>query len=250
MKGGFLTGAGYLLKGLRWLPRPRLRGFVIAPLLINTLLFGGLIWWGADEFGLLLDALLAQLPTGLDWLRWLIWPLFAVAALVVSFYTFTLVATLIASPFNGLLAERVEDLANPQAARPPARLLWQEMLLALPAELRKLGYFLLRGLPLLLLFFIPGVNTAAPLLWMAFSAWMLALQFADYPMANHAIPFREQRRLLGRCRRLALGFGGAVLLMAMIPVVNFLVVPAAVIGATLIWVEQIEPCRWSHATTP
>jgi CysZ protein len=37
---------------------------------------------------------------------------------------------------------------------------------------------------------------------------------------------------------LAWGFGGLVMLCTMIPVVNFFVMPAAVAGATLIWVRE------------
>ncbi|MEZ5582291.1 MAG: EI24 domain-containing protein [Candidatus Competibacteraceae bacterium] len=131
----FIKGAGYPLVGLQWLPRPRLRRFVILPLLINTLMFGALIAWSAQEFGVFMDWLLSYLPSWLDWLRWLIWPLFVVAALLVIFYTFTLLANLIASPFNGLLAEQVENLIRPQTERPGSLPLWKEVLLAPLAEL-------------------------------------------------------------------------------------------------------------------
>ena len=39
---------------------------------------------------------------------------------------------------------------------------------------------------------------------------------------------------------LALGFGGAVMVATAIPLVNFLVIPAAVAGATVLWVERLE----------
>lgn len=236
----FLQGAGYAFRGLRRLNHPRLRSFVIIPLLINIGLFSLAIWWGITEFGALIDTLLAPLPDWLDWLRWLLWPVFAITVLVVVFYTFTLLANLIGSPFNGLLAERVEDLARPGRERPQGRPWWKEIAIAPLMELRKLGYFLLWTIPLLVLFFIPGINLAAPLLWVVFSAWMLALQYADYPMGNHGLAFRNQRRLLGKRRLLALGFGAAVLLITLIPLVNFVVMPAAVIGATLMWVEQFS----------
>jgi CysZ protein len=160
--------------------------------------------------------------------------------LLVSFYAFTLLANLIASPFNSLLAERTEDLAAPGRIRPQSGPLWKEIAHAPFAELKKLAYFLLWALPLLFLFLIPGINAAAPFLWIAFSAWMLALQYADYPMGNHAIRFKEQRRLLAKQRSLALGFGGAVLLITLVPVLNFLAMPASVIGATLMWVGEFQ----------
>jgi CysZ protein len=245
----FFRGASYPFQGLRWLSRPQVRRFVIVPLLVNIILFSVVMVWGISEFGALIDSLLARLPEWLDWLRWLLWPLFAITTLVVFFYTFTLVANLIASPFNSLLAERVEDLASPGQVRPQGAPLWKEIVLSPLAELKKLVYFLIRAVPLLVLFFIPGINVAAPLLWVAFTAWMLALQYVDYPMGNHLFPFRDQRRILGERRLLALGFGAAVLLITLVPVLNFLAMPASVIGATLMWVEQFPELKRSIPMT-
>ena len=244
----FIKGAGYPLIGLRWLSQPRLRRYVIIPLLANTILFATAIWWGIGAFSEWMDALMVRLvgwmPDWLSWLAdvlyWLLWPLLALALVLLLFYTFTLVMNLIASPFNGLLAEQTEDLADPTTLRPPSRPLWQEIAIAPATELRKLGYFLLRALPLLILFAIPVINVVAPFVWIAFSAWMLALQYADYPLANHRIAFRKQRELLAQRRSLALGFGAAVLVIMLIPILNFLTMPAAVIGATLMWVEQLR----------
>jgi CysZ protein len=69
---------------------------------------------------------------------------------------------------------------------------------------------------------------------------MLAISYLDYPMANHGLSFPEQRRQLGQRRYLALGFGGATMFALAIPLVNFLVIPAAVAGATILWVERLE----------
>ncbi|HXH04762.1 MAG TPA: sulfate transporter CysZ [Candidatus Competibacteraceae bacterium] len=239
MLDALLQGARYPLRGLGWLTRPGLRRYVLVPLAVNALLFGGATWWGAGQLQGLIQWLDARLPDWLAWLSWLLWPLFLVAVLLVGFYTFTLVANLLAAPFNGLLAEKVEDMLTPDHGRPDSRPLWQEIVIAPAAELRKLGYFLARALPLLLLFLIPGVNAAAPFVWLAFSAWLLALQYLDYPLGNHHIAFPEQRRLLRQRRLLAVGFGAGCLLLTLVPVLNFLAMPASVIGATLLWREQL-----------
>ena len=108
------------------------------------------------------------------------------------------------------------------------------------SELRKLAYVAIRSLPPLLLFLIPGINVVAPFVWMALGAWMLAVTYVDYPMANHGIGFDELRARLGDRRLLSLGFGGAVMAALAVPVLNFLVIPCAVAGATAMWVEQFE----------
>ncbi|MDX1654926.1 MAG: sulfate transporter CysZ [Candidatus Competibacteraceae bacterium] len=238
MVGPFLRGFGYLLTGFRLLPHPQVRTFVVIPFLINAGLFSIGIWWAWGAFEGLIQSLVAWLPDWLDWLSWLLWPLFVVAQLIVVFYTFTLVANLVAAPFNGTLAERVEDLVGPNRQRPPQRPLWAEAAIAPLVELKKLGYFIAWTLPLLLLFFIPPLNLAAPFVWAAFTAWMLALQYMDYPMGNHRLPFKEQRKVLAEKRWLGLGFGAGVLAMTLVPVLNFLAMPTAVVGATVLFVNE------------
>ena len=66
---------------------------------------------------------------------------------------------------------------------------------------------------------------------------MLALEYLDYPMGNHGLLFPEQRRRARERRLLVLGFGAAISGLTMIPVINFLVMPLAVAGATALWVE-------------
>ena len=105
--------------------------------------------------------------------------------------------------------------------------------------INKLLYFIGWALPLVPLSLIPAVNMAAPPLWILFGAWMLALEYADYPLSNRGLSFRDQRRLLRRHWPLALGFGSVVLLLTLIPLVNFLAMPAAVIGATLMWTQEV-----------
>nr|VFJ97209.1 MAG: CysZ protein [Candidatus Kentron sp. H]VFJ97807.1 MAG: CysZ protein [Candidatus Kentron sp. H]VFK02976.1 MAG: CysZ protein [Candidatus Kentron sp. H] len=237
------AGAEYFWRGLSLLNEPGIRRYVAIPLLINTLLFGTVIYWGAGELDALLDGLI---PDWLDWLRWLLWPVFAILALFVVFFLFSWVGNLVAAPFNSLLAEAVQARL---AGRPETRETtgWlalfrdiaRNIVPALLSELRKLRYFLVRAIPLGLLLLVPGVNVVAPFLWLAFSAWMLAIEYADYPLGNRGLSFPEQRRHLGEHRLSSFGFGAMALLATMLPGLNFLVIPAAVAGATVMWTERL-----------
>ncbi len=242
MLGQSLTGAAGLLRGLKLINTSGLRRFVIIPVSINILVFALSIWVLVQQFTPLVDKWIAYLPEWLEWLEWLFWLIFALAAILLVFYTFAIVANFIAAPFNGLLAEAVEKHLTGQPL--PSGGSFFEAIKETPAaltdELRKIGYFLLRAIPLLILFLIPPLNLAAPFLWALFSAWMMAVEYCDYPMGNHGMRFSEQRKRLGRRRMLSFGFGGATLIGTMIPFVNFLVMPAAVAGATALWVEQLK----------
>ena len=246
MLGKPLLGASALLQGLGLLNTPGLRRFVAIPLLVNVLLFIGSIYVLAAQFSDLVNGWISYLPDWLLWLEWLFWVVFALTALLLVFYTFSILANIIAAPFNSLLAEAVEKHLTGEAL--PTGGSFIDALKSAPAamldELRKLGYMALLAIPLLILsilsMFIPIFAPLTPFLWMIFSAWMLALEYGDYPMGNHQMRFGEQRARLRRHKLLTLGFGGATLAATMIPLVNFLVMPAAVAGATKLWVSQLK----------
>jgi len=232
------TGPGYLLEGVRLLRKPGLRRFVLMPLLINVLLFGGLI---GLAYGWVDDSsryLVAKLPDWLHWLSYLVIPVFVLTSLVVIFYGFSIVANLIAAPFNGMLAEAVECHLTGRRLEGDWRQLLRDVLPSILSELRKLLYFALRALPLLVLLLVPLVNVAASVLWVLFSAWMMTVQYVDFPMANHGLFFKDQRARLRKRPLLAWSFGGLVMLATLVPVLNFFVMPAAVAGATVLWVRE------------
>ncbi|MDF1529853.1 MAG: sulfate transporter CysZ [Sedimenticola sp.] len=237
MKNTPLTGFNHLLQGMKMLMQPGLRKYTLVPLAINFVVFIVIGWIGYAQFGGLLNSLLPE-ESWLSFLRWILWPLFALSLLLVTFYTFTTIANLIAAPFNSRLSAKVEELLT--GNRPPdSRLTIRQLILpTILSELRKLSYFLIRALPLLLLFLIPGVNLIAPFLWLLFSAWFLSIEYADYPMGNHGLTFQSQHQRLKSIRMTALGFGGGVTLLMMVPLLNFVAMPAAVIGATRLWCEH------------
>lgn len=236
MATNIIRGARYFVHGLRLITRPGLRRFVIIPLLINILVFSIAITLGINWFS---DVMQSLLPDWLDWLRWLLWPLFALALLLVVFFCFSLLANIIAAPFNALLAAHVERHLT--GTLPGHDTGWKQTLVnALPtmlAETRKALYFILWTIPFLLLYLIPVVNIAAPFVWFAFSAWMLSVEYHDYPADNHDVRFAELRAQLRQRKFVTLGYGSMVLLFTMIPVINFIAMPAAVAGATASWLE-------------
>jgi CysZ protein len=242
------SGAHYLLEGMRLVRQPGLRRYVIIPLLISTLVFAGAILGMSHWLESLINWLLGFLPAMLDWLRYLLWPLFTLAGVLVIFYSFSLVTNLLAAPFNGMLAEAVEQHLTGQTIDTGGwKALMKDLLPSLASELRKLVYFIVRAIPLGLLFLFPVTTLAAPFIWALFSAWMLTIEYLDYPMANHLLHFSEQKKLLRQRKLLSYGFGGSSLLMTMIPVVNFFAMPVSVAGATAMWVGELKVMGPNHS---
>ena len=239
----FLISFSYIKAGFKLILKPRIRVYVLLPLCINLLLFSIAIAYGAHSLNNLINWLVGQFSWA-EWLTWLLWPLFAIFCLTVVFFCFSLFANLIAAPFNGFLAQAVENHLSETEDEQKTLSFKEEMISALKSELVKFRYFAFRALPLLLLFVIPVVNvTVAPFIWFLFGAWMMSLEYLEYPMGNHGLFFPEIRNTLAKERELAMGYGIGVMLLTMTPVINFIAMPVAVCGATKLWLDKIKSTK-------
>ena len=242
MNGNLITGAGYFFRGLAMLTDKRLRAFVIMPLFANIslfILFGGLAWSFVDS---LVQSAEAALPSWLGFLTWLIAPLLWLMGGLATGYLSTLLVLVLTSPFHALLAEKVEEQVTGQSV--PALEGIGNAMIAIPRgifrEIRKILYYIPLALFVLVVTVIPGLQAVAPLLWFALGAWMMGLQFMDYPMDNHRLSFSDVKAACASRRLSSLGLGGVVAFVAGIPLLNLIVIPAAVVGATLMWCEELR----------
>lgn len=236
MKGNPILGFSYVWRGFMQLGRPELRPYVAWPILINAILVSFLSYSGIQWLHGSIEDVLGYVPSWLDWLYWILMPVAVMTVLLIFAYFFSAILVVIASPFNGLLSEKVEQQ---QGSAIPDESIPSMVKRTLLRELTKLGYMLPRYLGLIIISLIPVVNLAAPFLWFWFGSWIVALQYLDYSFDNHTRPFAETRKTLSQQPLTVLGFGAVVALLMTIPLVNWFVMPAAVIGATLLRLEQM-----------
>ncbi len=221
---------GFLFKGLKLLTSPELRKFIIIPMLINVVLYSAALILG---YFYISDLINQFIPSWLQWLSWILWPLFFVSFFITGFFTFSVVANLLAAPFYGKLSAKTLAMVDGKSVET----IEQPLAKVLVAESKRIGYLVTRALPLLILSIIPGLNVIAPFLWAVFGAWGMALEYLAYPLENEGVLFSEQKILVKSVRFGALSFGGLAVLGLAIPVLNIIVAPAAVIGATLYFNE-------------
>lgn len=222
-----LFAVGCIIDGLKLLPHRDLRKYLLIPLLINIVLYSGAFYLGYHTVSTLIQQ---AIPDWLAWLSWILWPLFFISFLVIGFFSFTLLANLIAAPYYSQLSAKTLQIISGDVVSETNEQPWDRVFIG---ELKRIGYLLLRVLPLLLLFLIPVVNVIAPLLWAVFAAWGLAMEFLAYPLENRGLPFPEQKQFLQQTRWGALSFGGLTGLGLSIPVVNLMAGQTAVIAATI-----------------
>ena len=236
-----LKGFFYIFTGLTLIFRADVRRYAFWPFIINVVVVVLLVWYAVEQFDVWLSWLLSFLPGWLDWLRYILSPLLALSILLLLFFSFSMIASLVSAPFNGPLSLAVErSLGASKATEEDTDTLVRSSIKAVASELSKISYFLIRAIPIWIMLIIPGVNVIASFVWLIFSAWVLCIEFADYPMANHGLEFKAQRQRLQQARFQSLGFGFGVNVFAMIPVLNFLLVPAAIAGASKMWVDNLS----------
>lgn len=210
----------------------QVRPYIFLPALVSLLIIGLGLYFGLGYISSLATSLSQSLPEWLSFIEVIISPILYLVGVLAGAWLFGFLATIIGSPFLGELAKAVE---NPAIGEPVSmgRAIWD----ALSRELRKLRYHLPRLLGLLLLGFIPIVNAVAPLLWLMFGAWLMAVQFCDFSSENNQQTFTETLDLLRQHRMSALGFGACVTLAMAVPLLNFVVGPIAAAGGTKLMME-------------
>jgi len=240
------NGANYFLRGLSLITKPGVRRFVIIPLILNIIVFSLLIAYGYQQFGLLLDWLLPDPDSWFNWLRWVLIPVFGIVVAVAVFFLFTIVANFIGAPFNALLADAVEQhlTGGKYESGKGMREVIASVGPTMISELKKILYYLIITSPFLILFFVtlffPPLNLVVSVAGVLVTAWILSVQYCDYPFDNHEINFSDLRQRLGQKRFMTFGFGGAAMLMMAIPFINFIVMPTAVAGATMMALKEFE----------
>ena len=234
-----MNGFDCFFQGFSLVRSPGLRRYVIIPAIINTLVLILLVSLSISHFGGWVDRAVAMLPDWLLFLSWLIWLLAFIAVIFSLFYVFTIVANVVASPFNALLSVKVEARLT---GRPPVSevSVWLILPRALWREVSKLMYLLPRLLGLLLVSLIPLVNAVAPFLWILFGAWMMAVQYTDYAADNNDMTFTGLRRRLAERRVQSIMFGLPAYLLLAIPVVNLILMPVGVAGGTVFYVRHLK----------
>lgn len=244
MMNDFYKGINYALQGFKDMFRPGVKRYVFLPLLINVIVFGGIFYVGTHY--IVQFQFLQTLPKWLQWASWLvsvIKALLVAVTIIVLFATCAIVATFFANfigaPFNGLLSDA---FAATNGTQLPTRTLLNTLGATLLRETRKYLYYIPRalgvGVVAMILFFIPGLNMALPILFYWFTALMMSIEYIDYPADSLHISFDELLIKRKKHRLLHMGFGLTVSLLSSIPILNLFVMPASVVGATRLWHEN------------
>lgn len=248
---GLLAGARAVPGALGFLRAHReLWGFCAIPLLLNLAVFGLAI----AAFVAYLDPLTAAVGETLRvappdaWYEWIwIGPLralaWAVRGLLIAvfaflvYFLFTIIGSVIASPFLDMLAARVERAVT--GAEPPDAS--GGVLATVGGEARRVLFFLGIQLAWIALGLVPGLQPVSALGLFATAALFLPLEYTAYLLDRRGTPFSARRSWLWRARRAMFGFGAVAFASFLVPGLNFLCLPLLVTAGTRLALEVGPP---------
>ncbi len=241
-KNNLVTGANYYIKGINLLWRKELRLYIIAPLVINVVIFISLTSTLFHYFNSSMEWMLGFLPSFLHFLKWIMGLLVGVFLLLCYGYIFNAITNIIASPFYGILAQKTQELIA--GTTPHDEPLGTLIPRVIAREIHKLIYFISRGFFVFIMLLILGFMTITaplvPVIAALWGAWCMAVQYVDYTCDNNQLAFTPMRKRLRANLYSSTGFGGMVMFASMIPIINIFAMPAAVTGGTAFWIKELQ----------
>ena len=184
------AGIASFLEGFSLARHPGLRRYTWLPVGISLVVCVTGLYFAFDYLIDVTNRFIAGLPEWLSWLDLLLKPLLYITGVLGGAWLFGLLAVLIASPFLGAFSMALERLRYGSAPESDTAI-WTDISMSLAREGRKILYHLPRLLLVFLLTLIPVINLAAPVIWLLFGAWTMAVQFVDYPTENRQQPFQD-----------------------------------------------------------
>jgi CysZ protein len=218
----------------------RLRKLAMMPLLVNILLFAvgiPIIIWLVTAFTEDILGGESSIQVGL---RVALQIVLSIMVIVASFYLFAIIGNIVAAPFNSALSEAIEEHLT---GRPLVNQVGvvQGAMRGILTGIGRLFLFILLYPPIFLTQLIPVAGFIIhPILAVLYGAFVLSLDFTDPTFERHLDTFRQKAGYIWRRKPLYLGFGLTAVAMAIVPIINFLLLPLCVTAAAMIYLEKDE----------
>lgn len=176
--------------------------------------------------------------------------------LLLAMWAFGLVAlflslSVLAAPFMDALSEAVERLRGGVASPPfSLSLIVRDAARAVRIELAKLCVYLALTLPLWgLSFFVPAIAPLTALVGGLLTCAFLGLDHLDWPASRRGLGLRARLRRFARAPWTVLSFGAGVWLLLFVPVIQLALLPGAVAGGTLLFLDVFDESSTATSST-
>jgi len=237
---GMKEGFGYLLRGAQQLFKIQdILLMIIVPVVVNAILLGFFIFGaviGIQRF------LAVSLPE--TW--WAVLLIFAliitviIAIIYIGSVIFAFLGSILSAPFYDFIARKTAESVGESY---PLRSWWNEIGSGSHNAVVKLWWYAITQGGLVILYIIPGIVGPFAYTFLGFLAtcFFLSLEYLDFSPEFRKLSFTERQAWCLKRKGVILGFGAAIFLFLVIPVVNLFVPAAATAGAILLYHDYAKP---------
>jgi CysZ protein len=230
----------YVLRGMSFLRAHRpLWKYAAAPVVLSMVFFSAAYvllyrlysYYAAplesiQRFGIVLYYVLLAMLTALLFL--------------IIMFLFGKIVSALSAPFNDLLSQKTEELVSGLPSPPPysAYAVFEDAGRSLAHAFKLLALYVTMLAAALVFLLIPGIGALLyAIVGVIICALMFAFEYVGYAMDRRRFAWKDKKAFMRSRLPSVLGFGLGVVAGGYIPFVNVLLIPSAVIGGTLLFLD-------------
>lgn len=158
--------------------------------------------------------------------------------LLICYFAFIILGGIISAPFNEKISKLIEEkLFNENVEHDLS--FFNEALVSIKEELKKISFYITVMIPMLLINFIPMIgNTFSLIFGSLFSFFYNALDYMDYPLSRRLVQFKDKLKIINSKKSLSMGFGAMAFILTFLPVINVLFNPLLVVSGTSLFYKK------------
>ena len=219
--------------------------YFIIPFIINLVLLSAIFYF---SYNYIYPFILNIIPSGDTWylslLRWITGPIVIIILGIICAFLFSISGNIITAPLNDPLSARVEELLSSRKFNDKFSLpeIWRDIIRILKNTIKLLILLILFNLVILLFNIVPALGSLIySILGFLSMLFFLGFSFFDFPLERRKLNFNQKLRIVWKFKFLCMGLGLSFIVLSVIPILGFLALNLATIGAAYIFVTCIDP---------
>jgi len=214
------------------------------PFLMNIVILSTLFYFSYININSFVEGFLQGSAWWLEFLRAVLKPFLFIILSLITIIIYTITGTILTAPFNDMLSLRVEKTLTDADFEEKFNIsVFIKDILRISSNIIKL-LFLIIAINLLALL-INLVPVAGQIIYsiisFLFAGFFIGFQFFDFPLDRRRLSFSDKLKITLRFKYMVCGLGMAFYLLSYIPLLGFLGLNLATIGATKLFIDYMKP---------
>ncbi|MDY6933358.1 MAG: EI24 domain-containing protein [Spirochaetota bacterium] len=222
-----------------------LKKYFIIPFILNLALLSTIIYF---SYIFIYPEILNILPQGDIWyleiIRWLISPIIFLILAFIIVFIYSITGSIITAPFNDPLSSKVEALMTMTTFKEKNTLskLFSDIVRTVKNILKLLILLTLVNIIIFLLNFVPVAGSIIYSILSFMSVlFFWGFSFIEIPLDKREFLFRDKLKIAWEYKFMTMGLGLGFSIVSLIPILGFLGLNLGTIGATMLFIENIQP---------